>query len=116
MIRQRVKVGNALRGSRLRVAAAPAAPQPPVLTANNTNMSLDWTYSGPPCDQFELFRHLPSDPAGQFESWSVVPGAVRAYATDFDDPADAAGYKYYIVPEDGDNNALTAVSNTVAFG
>jgi len=40
---------------------------------------------------------------------------LRTWATGFDSPADAAGYKYYIVPMDGDENALTLPSNTVNF-
>ncbi len=40
---------------------------------------------------------------------------MRTWATGFDDPADAVGYKYYVVLMDGDENALTPSSNTVNF-
>ena len=78
-------------------------------------MSLDWAYNGPPCDGFHIFQHLPSQAPGVFDDQAQVSGDVRTWATDFDDPADAAGYKFYIVPEDGDGNPLTPPSNTVAF-
>jgi hypothetical protein len=40
---------------------------------------------------------------------------LRTWATDFDDPADAVGYKYYIVPVDGADNPRTSPSNIVNF-
>ena len=35
-----------------------------------------------------------------------VRGDLRTWATDFDDPADATGRKYYIVPVDGADKLL----------
>ena len=87
----------------------------PVLTANNATMSLDWDYTGPACDGFHIFVHRPSDAAGVFNDRTQVPGSLRTYATQFDSPADAIGYKYYIVPMDSDENPLTPPSNTVNF-
>jgi len=86
-----------------------------VLTANNVTMSLDWTYSGPACDGFHIFVHQANEPPGVFNDRVQVRGDLRTWATDFDDPADAVGYKYYIVPMDGDENPLTSPSNTVNF-
>jgi len=77
-------------------------------------MSLDWVYHGPACDGFQIFVHT-NQPPGVFAEGPQVSGALRTWATDFDDPADAAGYKYYIVPIDGDENPLTPPSNTVTF-
>ena len=87
----------------------------PVLTANNTTMSLDWTYSGPACDGFHIFVHQPNEAAGIFNDRAQVRGDLRTWATGFASPADAVGYKYYIVPMDGDENPLTPQSNTVNF-
>jgi hypothetical protein len=87
----------------------------PVLTANNATMSLDWTYSGPAGDEFFIFAHQPNDASGVFNDIAHVRGDLRTWATDFDDPADAVGYKYYIVPVDGADNPLTQPSNTVNF-
>jgi len=50
-----------------------------------------------------------------FDDRDQVAGNVRTWATGFDSPADAVGYKYYLVPEDGDENPLTPPSNTVNF-
>ncbi|MGO8836843.1 MAG: hypothetical protein ACLQAH_01480 [Limisphaerales bacterium] len=44
-----------------------------------------------------------------------VRGDLRTWATDFDDPADAGTYKYYIVPVDGADNPRTSPSNIVNF-
>lgn len=88
---------------------------PLVLIANNGTMSLDWTYTGPACDGFHIFVHQPNQTPGVFDDWDQVAGSLRTWATGFDAPADALGYKYYIVPEDGDENALTPPSNTVNF-
>jgi len=52
---------------------------------------------------------------GVFEDRVQVRGDLRTWATEFDSPADAAGYQYYIVPMDGDENPLTPASNTVSF-
>ena len=87
----------------------------PVLTANNATMSLDWTYSGPACDGFHIFVHQPNEAPGVFNDRVQVGGDLRTWTTGFDDPADAVGYKYYVVPMDGDENALTPSSNTVNF-
>jgi hypothetical protein len=86
-----------------------------VLTANNLTMSLDWSYSGPVCDGFHIFVHQPNDAPGVFNDSNQVGGDLRSWGTDFDDPADAAGYKFYIVPMDGDGNPLTPPSNAVSF-
>lgn len=88
---------------------------PLVLTANKATMSLDWTYNGPPCDGFHIFVHQPNQAPGVFDDQTQVAGSLRTYALNFDSPADATGYQYYIVPEDGDENPLTPASNTVAF-
>jgi len=88
----------------------------PVLTANNATMSLDWTYSGPACDAFHIFVHQPNEAAGVFNDRVQVQGSLRTWATAFNSPADAVGYKYYIVPMDGDEHPLTPSSNTVSFG
>ena len=109
MKRQRIKIGNARRGSRTETTAAL------VLTANNATMSLDWTYNGPPCDGFHIFVHQPNQAPGVFDDRTQVNGSLRTWATDFDTPADAVGFKYYLVPEDGDENPLTPPSNTVNF-
>jgi hypothetical protein len=87
----------------------------PVLTANNATMSLDWTYSGPAGDEFFIYVHQPNEAPGVFNDCAHVRGDLRTWATDFDDPADAIGYKYYIVPVDGADNPLTPPSNTVNF-
>ena len=87
----------------------------PVLTANNATMSLDWTYNGPPCDGFCIYKHQPTQAPGVFDDGTAISGDLRTWATDFDSPADALGYKYYIVPVDGDGNPLTPPSNTVNF-
>jgi len=108
MNRQRIKIGYARRGSRKQTPA-------PVLTANNTTMSLDWIYSGPACDGFHIFVHQPNQAPGVFDDRDQVAGDLRTWATGFDSPADAVGYKHYIVPEDGDENTLTPPSNTVNF-
>jgi hypothetical protein len=86
-----------------------------VLTANNLTMSLDWIYSGPACDEFHIFAHQTNDAPGVFIDYVQVGGDLRSWGTDFDDPADAEGYAYYIVPMDGDGNPLTPQSNTVSF-
>jgi hypothetical protein len=86
-----------------------------MLTANNLTMSLDWSYSGPPCDAFHIFVHLSNEAPGIFNDRGQVPGNLRTWATNFDDPADAVGYKYYIVPMDGDEHPLAPPSNTVSF-
>jgi hypothetical protein len=78
-------------------------------------MSLDWIYSGPACDGFHIFVHQPNDAPGIFNDRFQVPGGLRTWATEFDDPADAVGCAYYIVPMDGDENPLTPPSNTVNF-
>ena len=59
--------------------------------------------------------HQPNDALGVFDDRVQVQGTLRTWATGFDSPADAVGYKYYIVPEDGDENPLTPPSNTVNF-
>ena len=87
----------------------------PVLTANNATMSLDWTYSGPPCDGFHIFVHQPGNAPGVFDDRAQVAGDLRTWATNLDSPADAVGFKYYLVPMDGDENVLTPASNTVNF-
>ncbi|MGO9587781.1 MAG: hypothetical protein ACLP2Y_16465 [Limisphaerales bacterium] len=87
----------------------------PVLTANNSTMSLDWTYNGPPCDGFHIFVHQPNEAPGTFNDRVQVQGSLRTWPTGIADPADAVGYKYYIVPMDGDENPLTPPSNTVNF-
>jgi len=87
----------------------------PVLTANNATMSLDWVYTGPACSGFHIFMHWPNEAPGVFNDRTQVQGSLRTYATQFDSPADAIGYKYYIVPMDGDENPLTPPSNTVNF-
>jgi hypothetical protein len=87
----------------------------PVLTANNTTMSLDWIYSGPACDGFHIFMHQLNEAPGIFNDRVQVQGSLRTWPTGIDDPADAVGYKYYIVPMDGDENPLTPPSNTVNF-
>ena len=40
---------------------------------------------------------------------------VRAWATTLDDPADALGHKYYILPTDDNGNPLAPASNIVNF-
>ena len=44
-----------------------------------------------------------------------MAGNVRTWATDFDDPADAAGHKYYIVAVDPNDVPLAPPSNTVGW-
>jgi hypothetical protein len=44
-----------------------------------------------------------------------VLGGVRTWATHLDDPADALGHKYYIVPTDDNGNPLAPASNIVNF-
>jgi len=88
----------------------------PVLTANNSTMSLDWIYGGPACDGFHIFVHQPNDAPGVFNDRVQVAANLRTWATAFDSPADALGYAYYIVPMDGDENPLTPPGNTVSFG
>ena len=107
MKKQRIKIASCIRRPRPGLA--------PVLAANNATMSLDWVYNGPPCDGFHIFEHQPNQAPGVFDDQAQVNGNLRTWATDFDDPADAAGYQFYIVPEDGDENPLTSPSNTVAF-
>ncbi len=87
----------------------------PVLTASNDTMTLDWTYSAPACDTFFIFLHQPNDAPGIFNDYAHVRADLHSYGLDFDDPADAVGYKYYVVPMDGDENPLTPPSNTVNF-
>jgi len=87
----------------------------PVLTANNVTMSLDWTYNGPPCNAFHIFVHHPNQAPGIFGDEVQVFGTLRTWATDFDDPADALGHKYYIVPTDDDEHPLASPSNIVTF-
>ena len=87
----------------------------PVLTANNVTMSLDWTYNGPPCGGFHIFVHQPDQAPGVFEDRTTVRRDLRTLAFEFDSPADAIGYKYYIVSMYGDENPLTPPSNTVNF-
>jgi hypothetical protein len=93
----------------------PVADLSPVLTANNATMSLDWDYSGPVCDGFHIYVHQPNEAPGVFNDRVQVAGGLGTWATGFDSPADAAGYKYYIVPMDGDGNPLTARSNMAGF-
>lgn len=76
---------------------------------------MDWVYNSPPCSGFHIFGHWPNQPSGVFDDRTSVRGDRRTYATQFDSPADAIGYKYYIVPMDGDENPLTPPSNTVNF-
>jgi hypothetical protein len=90
-------------------------PAAPVLTANNAAMSLDWIYNGPPCAGFHVFQHLPGDAAGVFKDNKQVPGDKRTCALELDDPTDALGYKFYVVPEDDDGKALAPPSNIVTF-
>ena len=97
------------------VSGGPVPDLAPALTANNVTMSLDWTYNGPPCDVFHIFVHHPDQAPGVFDDQVQVRGDLRTWATDFDDPADALGHKYYIVPMDGDANPLTPPSITVNF-
>jgi len=87
----------------------------PVLIANDAEMSLEWTYKGPPCAIFDVFIHDEGDPPGVFKIYANLAGNVRTWDTQLDDPADAVGTKYYIVPMDDDENALTPASNTVNF-
>jgi hypothetical protein len=108
MIRPRIKVGYARRGSRNQTPA-------PVLTANISTMSLDWNYSGPVCDSFDILVHQPNDAPGIFNDYDQVAGNLRTWGTGFDSPADAVGYAYYIVPMDGDGNPLAPQSNTASF-
>jgi hypothetical protein len=120
MRNSRIRIGNAKRGSRNQTPAPPPGPSAPVLTANNATMSLDWTYNGPTCDDFHIFEHLPNQAPGVFNDRTQVTGDVHSWATGFDDPADAAGHKYYIVPEigdpeTGDDDPVTPPSNTVNF-
>ena len=107
MIKQSIKIASTLRRRRPNIAL--------VLTANNVTMSLDWIYNGPPCDGFHIFLHLPGDAAGVFNDHATVLAGVRTWATNLDDPADAFGYKYYIVPTDDNGNALAPPSNIVNF-
>ena len=46
---------------------------------------------------------------------ATVLGGVRTWATHLDDPADALGHKYYIVPTDDNGNPLAPASNIVNF-
>jgi hypothetical protein len=87
----------------------------PVLTANNATMSLDWTYSGRPCEAFFIFSNQSSAGLGVFNDIAHVRGDLRTWATDFDDPPDAGVYKYYIVPVDGGDNPVSPPSNIVHF-
>ena len=101
----------------IRIARSTRRPPPnrtPFLIANNVTMSLDWVYHGPPCDDFHIFVHA-NGPPGAFNDRVQVQGDLRTWATDFDDPADAVGLKYYLVAMNGDENPLTPPSNTVAF-
>jgi hypothetical protein len=49
-----------------------------VLTANNLTMSLDWIYSGPPCDGFHVFVHQLNDAPGVFNDSNQVGGDLRS--------------------------------------
>jgi len=120
MNHQRIKIAYATRGRRNQTPVPPPGPSAPVLTANNTTTALDWTYNGPACDRFHVFQHLPTQPAGVFDDWKQADGNLRTCATDFDSPADAAGYKFYVVAEvadyeNGGDKPLTPPSNTVNF-
>ena len=106
---------NQLNALQAQITALQQQSAPLVLTANNGTMHLDWTYNGPPCDGFHIFVHQPNEASGVFNDRVQVPGTLRTWATGFADPADAVGYKYYLVPEDGDENPLTPPSNTVNF-
>ena len=102
----------------IKVASCVRGPRPnrgPFLVANNTTMALDWTYDGPDCDEFEIFAHTETDAPGVFNITARVTGNLRTWATGFDDPADARGYRYYIVPVDGDDDPVAPPSNTVNF-
>ena len=102
----------------IKIASCIRRPPPnrtPVLIANNVTMSLDWVYHGPACDGFHIFVHQANQAPGVFDDRAQVQGELRTWATDFDDPADAVGFKYYLVPMDGDENPLTPPSNTVNF-
>ena len=107
MNKHTIKIASSVRGPRANGA--------PVLVANNSTMSLDWIYDGPDCDGFHIFAHYPNQAPGVFDDRAQVRGDLRTWATAFDSPADAVGYKYYLVPEDGDENPLTPASNTVNF-
>jgi hypothetical protein len=85
------------------------------LTASDDTVSLDWNYKGPACDGFHIFVHQPNDAPGVFNDSVQVAGNLRTWATDFDDPSDAAGFAYYIVAMDGDGNPLAPPSNTISF-
>ena len=106
MIKQRIKIASTVRRTRA---------FPPVLTANNATMSLDWFYMGPTCESFHVFRHLPGDAAEVFSDSKQVTGEKRTCALELDDPADSLGYKFYIVPEDADGKPVTPMSNVVNF-
>ena len=83
--------------------------------AASAKKSPDWTYSGPACDEFEIFMHEANEAPGVFNLQARVTGNVRTWATDFDDPAEAIGYKYYIVAVDPNDAPLAPPSNIVNF-
>ena len=87
----------------------------PVLQANNATMSLDWVYTGKDPEEFRIFAHQPNQAPGVFDVVAGVAGSARTWATDFDSPADAVGYKYYIQPVDANDAPLAPPSNMVNF-
>ena len=104
MKRHTIKIGGGVRRARGKA---------PVLVANITNMCLEWTYDGPPCDGFEIYR---SGSSSEFEDWQTMLPNQRSFDTGGDSPADEAGYKYYIVPTRTDDQIwVTAPSNIVQF-
>jgi hypothetical protein len=87
----------------------------PVLQANNATMSLDWMYTGKDPEEFRIFAHQPHQAPGVFDVVAGMAGSVRTWATDFDSPADAVGYKYYIQAVDANDAPLAPPSNMVNF-
>ena len=88
----------------------------PILQANSVKMSLDWIYTGKNPEEFLIFGNQSNQAGEFFDQVGHVAGNVRTWATDFDDPADAAGHKYYIVAVDPNDAPLAPPSNTVGWG
>ena len=87
----------------------------PGLQANNVTMSLNWSYTGKDPEEFLIMAHQPNQAPGVFEQADHVPGNARSWATDFDDPTDAQGYKYYIQAVDPNDSPVAPASNIVNF-
>ncbi len=111
MKRSRIKIGNAIRGSRNHAAAAPPAPPAPVVSVDMNSMTFNVAWAGTPVAYWETYCSE-NPPGNYYAAGETTPAQLPAIYWSW--IADTnVDWALYVVGYDGDDNVITPQSNVL---